>query len=80
MANYYAMTRQELEEEYQKEYAHFNACKEQNLNLNMARGKPSNDQLDLVINMLRTLNDAQACVSDDIDVRNYGELEGMPCA
>ena len=80
MANYYAMTRQKLEEEYQKEYAHFNACKEQNLNLNMARGKPSNDQLDLVINMLRTLNDAQACVSDDIDVRNYGELEGMPCA
>ena len=35
---YATASRTELEQEYQSAKAHFEACKEQNLKLNMARG------------------------------------------
>ncbi|MBE6984527.1 MAG: aminotransferase class I/II-fold pyridoxal phosphate-dependent enzyme [Ruminococcaceae bacterium] len=63
----------ELREKYQK----FQALK---LNLNMARGKPGMEQLDLVSDMLAILIDYGNYVIDGIDVRNYGELSGLPAA
>lgn len=44
------------------------------LHLNMARGKPGKDQLDMVSGILTVLNRPEQCVSDGIDARNYGEL------
>ncbi len=56
-------------------YADFQA---QNLKLNMARGKPSAEQLDLSLPMLSTITDAQDCLSEDgTDCRNYGVLDGL---
>ena len=52
--------------------------KARNLKLNMARGKPAADQLDLSTPMLTILDTAASCFSEDgTDCRNYGNLEGI---
>ena len=50
------------------------------LSLNMARGKPGKAQLDLVSDMLTVLTDPADCMDGNVDVRNYGELTGIPSA
>lgn len=81
MPRYAEMTASQLTADYQMLKAHFEECKAQNLKLNMARGKPSKLQLDLVSDILTVLVDAKVCSDvDGIDARNYGELEGLPCA
>lgn len=50
----------------------------QGLKLNMARGKPGREQLDLVSDILTVLDDGDACISGGLDARNYGELSGLP--
>ena len=64
-----AGVRRELEERY----AEFQA---RNLKLNMARGKPGADQLDISDTILETANPTFA--ADGTDCRNYGGLEGLP--
>ena len=44
----------------------------------MARGKPGTDQLDMNRPMMDLLRSDSDYVSDGIDVRNYGNLEGIP--
>lgn len=63
-------------EELQKKY---DAFKAQGLKLNMARGKPGADQLDLSMKLLDVLTSDSAvkAVSGD-DCRNYGLMEGLP--
>jgi DNA-binding transcriptional MocR family regulator len=54
----------------------YNEILDRHLNLNMARGKPSPEQLDLSMDMLhypKTFHTAGG-----VDVRNYGVLEGIP--
>lgn len=80
MPAYSAMSREGLEREYEKEKAHYEYCCSQNLSLNMARGKPAAQQLDLVSDILKSVTDASDCVVDGVDVRNYGELAGIQCA
>lgn len=58
-----------LENEYTK-------IKEQNLSLNMARGKPDFDQLDVSMNLLDVLN-SQSNLVKKMDYRNYGILDGI---
>lgn len=58
-----------LENEYTK-------IKEQNLNLNMARGKPDFDQLDVSMNLLDVIN-SQSNLVKKMDYRNYGILDGI---
>ena len=70
----------QLEQEYASVKAHFESCKGQNLKLNMARGKPSKMQLDVVSDILKTVQTPEECVVDGVDVRNYGELSGLKCA
>ena len=74
------MTKEQLQAEYNAVLAHFNSCKEQNLKLNMARGKPAASQLDLVNDILTCLVDPKECFTDGMDARNYGELAGVPAA
>ena len=56
----------------------FDRVCEKKLKLNMARGKPGKEQLDLVSGILTVLTDPKDCVSDGLDVRNYGNLSGIP--
>ena len=77
---YTCKTREELlklQETLREQYAQ---CKNQGLKLNMARGKPSAKQLDLVSDLLTVLVDPADCVADGVDARNYGELAGLKCA
>ena len=78
--SYITMTKEQLQAEYQALSAKFAACKEQNLKLNMARGKPGAAQLDIVSDILSCFVDPAECFTDGIDVRNYGELAGLPVA
>lgn len=58
----------------------YEAVKAKGLSLNMARGKPSKAQLDLSEPLLTILDKSGKCVDGKLDVRNYGELLGIPCA
>ncbi len=80
MTPYSCMTTAELEREYQSVLAQYKNIKAQGLNLNMARGKPAKAQLDLVSDILTTLQNPEDCFDGDIDSRNYGELAGLPSA
>lgn len=77
---YSSKNREELEQELQKVKKDYETCKMQGLNLNIARGKPSKAQLDAVSDILDVLQTGQECICDGVDARNYGELEGLPCA
>ena len=79
MTPYSCMTIDELKAQYISVLAHYRNCQEQNLNLNMARGKPAKAQLDLVSDILTVLQTAEDCFDGNIDARNYGELSGLPC-
>ncbi len=77
---YHSRTTAALQEEYTQVKGHFEDLKAKNLKLNMARGKPGKEQLDMVSDILTVLQKPEDCVSDGIDVRNYGELTGLPAA
>ena len=80
MATYACRSREELRIEAQKMLTRYEQLKLEELHLDMCRGKPSKMQLDMVSDLLSQLTDADACVIDGIDARNYGELAGLPCA
>lgn len=57
----------------------YNKFKAMGLKLNMARGKPAPEQLDLSMDMLDTLNSKSELIgSTGEDYRNYGILDGIP--
>ncbi|MBE6983223.1 MAG: aminotransferase class I/II-fold pyridoxal phosphate-dependent enzyme [Ruminococcaceae bacterium] len=80
MPIYEEMSAAQLSAAYAKEKAHYEDCKAQGLSLNMARGKPSKAQLDEVSGLLTAISSVDDCFADNTDVRNYGELAGMPSA
>ncbi len=80
MALYSQMNTMELEKAYIAEMKRFNKVKAMGLKLNMARGKPSSLQLDLVTPMLQAVQTIDDCIADGVDTRNYGELAGIRCA
>ena len=78
--NYRVMTKEMLKEEQARLLARFAELKALNLSLNMARGKPGREQLDMVSDILTVLDQKELCLSDGIEIRNYGELAGLPAA
>ena len=80
MTPYSCMTQEALEKEYEKVLAHYAQCKAQGLKLDMSRGKPSTQQLDLVSDLLTAMTSIEDCYDGEIDSRNYGELAGLPSA
>ena len=80
MAKYCELTSEQVKAEYAKVHQQFEDLKSRNLKLNMARGKPGKAQLDLVSDILTILSDPAQCAPSGFDVRNYGELSGLPSA
>ena len=65
-----------LKTELEKE---FNDFKAQGLSLDMSRGKPSQEQLDLSMDMMDVLHSGSDLrCSTGVDCRNYGVLDGIP--
>ena len=68
----------------QAEYAAVRAAYEQQkslgLDLNMARGKPGRDQLDMVMDIFDVLKTPRDYIIDGVETRNYGEVAGIPAA
>lgn len=58
--------------------AQYEAYRARGLKLDMTRGKPGADQLDLAKEMLTNLSAADIKASDGTDIRNYGGLDGLP--
>ena len=77
---YNCMTPSELAEAYAAEMKAYESCKQRGLRLNIARGKPSSAQLDLVSDILQVLISPEECYADGVDARNYGDLAGLHCA
>ena len=77
---YKSMDAAQLKAEHAAVEQKFQALKAKNLKLDMSRGKPGKEQLDLVSDMLTVLSKPEDCIIDGFDVRNYGELTGLPCA
>ena len=56
-------------------FSKFEELKSENLSLDLTRGKPSSDQLDLS-NSLMNLTD-EVSVFEGLDLRNYGQIKGL---
>ncbi|MCI9120911.1 MAG: aminotransferase class I/II-fold pyridoxal phosphate-dependent enzyme [Oscillibacter sp.] len=80
MKTYAQLSPAQRAEEYAKLQQEYDAYKAKDLRLNMARGKPSRTHLDSVSGILHLMQRTEDCFSDGIDVRNYGELAGLPAA
>ena len=79
MKAYQEMTREELLALQEQLTAEYNDAKAKGLKLDMSRGKPAADQLDMFMDFMDTLN-AGSCLKTEagVDARNYGGLDGIP--
>lgn len=79
MTSYQEMSKEELLQEKTALEAEYAKIKEMGLSLDMSRGKPAAEQLDLSMGILDTV-DAKSVVKSEngTDLRNYGVLDGIP--
>ena len=79
MQKYQEMTKEELLVEKAALEKQFEEIKALNLKLDMSRGKPAAEQLDLAMDMLDVLDSKSVLKSENgMDLRNYGILDGIP--
>ena len=73
------MSREELLNEQSVLEAKYKEIKEKGLKLDMSRGKPSKDQLDLANGMMDVLDSSSDMRCEaGVDCRNYGIMDGIP--
>ncbi len=78
MKKYSEMTKDELKSELETLKKEYQKYQEMDLKLDMSRGKPCREQLDLSMGMMDTLNSqADLTCEDGTDCRNYGVLTGI---
>ncbi len=79
MQKYQEMTREELLVEKAALEKQFEEIKAMNLKLDMSRGKPSAEQLDISMDILDVLDSKSVIKGENgMDLRNYGILDGIP--
>ncbi len=79
MKKYTELNREELQSLYGELEAKYLEYKAKGLKLNMARGKPCNEQLDLAMPMMDVIDSKSVMMAEDgTDCRNYGGLDGIP--
>ena len=77
--NYLSMSAAELKAEQARVRAEYDAICAKKLKLDLSRGKPGEDQLDLSMDMLNLPITKEALRSDGgVDCRNYGLIFGIP--
>lgn len=72
------MSRDELVRRRDELSAQYDAYRARGLKLDMTRGKPGSDQLDLAKDMAVCLGPSDIKSADGTDIRNYGGLDGLP--
>ena len=78
MRSYQEMTKEELLQEKEQLEAEYKKYQLRGLKLDMSRGKPSKEQLDLSMGMMDVLNShVDLTCEDGTDCRNYGVLDGI---
>ena len=77
MKSYREMTAEELKQEKDILVKRYEEYKAMNLSLNMTRGVPSTEQLDLASDMYDNLSDSGFMSVNNQDVRNYGVPAGI---
>lgn len=76
---YSQMSAEQLLNEKKKLLAEYDIIKSKGLSLDLSRGKPGREQLDLMTDMLTCISTAEDCFSENgTDCRNYGVLDGIP--
>lgn len=77
--NYCEMSREELLAEHASLTKKYEEIKASGLKLDISRGKPCTEQLNLSDGLLTVLNGAEDCKTEaGFDCRNYGLFEGVP--
>lgn len=72
-------TKEQLKEEFEKLTKELEEIKNLKLSLNMSRGVPCQEQLELSRSMLDIINSSVQCQTiDGQDCRNYGIMDGIP--
>ena len=78
MAPYSKLSKEKLKNLKSDLEKQFEEIKKKGLNLDMSRGKPSIEQLNLSMGMLDVLNgDSELVCTEGVDCRNYGVLDGI---
>lgn len=78
MESYLKMTHEQLLEEKAGLEKEYQKIKEFGLNLDLTRGKPSPEQLDISMDMYNLLDkDSKLFAADGTDCRNYGGMDGI---
>ena len=78
MKAYQEMSAEELREELKELRKSYQKVQAMGLHLDMSRGKPCQEQLDLSMGMMDVLDSASDLTCDDgTDCRNYGQLTGI---
>ena len=75
---YKSLNKDELKKEYEILKKKSEDYKRLNLKLDMSRGKPCKEQLDVSMDLLSVLNkDSNLTCEDGMDCRNYGQIDGI---
>ena len=75
---YSSMSRAELEALKNQLEGEYEAYLSEGLSLDLSRGKPGAQQLDMLAGILGVISTSEHCVSAAGDCRNYGVLDGIP--
>ena len=79
--NYLSMNLQELQKQEKLLLKEYEKQKEKGLKIDMTRGKPCSEQLDLSEGMLTAISTNADCLTDyGFDCRNYGLVDGLDYA
>ena len=80
MPDFKTISRQELQQLKEGLLARYHEFKSRGITLDITRGKPCSDQLDLALDMLDCVNSRNYLTEEGTDSRNYGGLDGIPAA
>ena len=75
---YTQLSRAQLFELKEKLVADYKAFKAKGLSLDLSRGKPGSNQLDIMEDMLTCITNDDCYSETGVDYRNYGLLDGIP--
>ena len=79
MKPYARMSREELQQLHAELSEEYSAVVAQGLSLDMSRGKPGTDQLDISMEMMDVLHSGvELRCETGVDCRNYGVIDGIP--